>query len=291
MNHTPPSQPPDSMDSDSSGSTGPLEAQLQVRDVMSTRIVTVSAGENAKSAIRKMSENNVSCIIVTTGNRVDGILTERDLMREVGAGRKGLHATPVARIMSSPVVAVPPELPIMGAGEILERQDIRRLVVKENHQLLGIVTQTDIMRGLIFMSGLQDVSDIMSAEVATLGPEETVAEAARLMASRNISCVVVMRQDRAVGILTERDLLKRVLVVRKDPSATAAIEVMSYPLETVAMSSSVFSASRIMDELHIRRLVVVDGTRVCGIVTQTDIMTALRKELHRQMETQHCSRP
>jgi CBS domain-containing protein len=163
---------------------------------------------------------------------------------------------------------------------------IKRLPVVENDQLVGIVTQTDITRGLVSLSPLRAVSEIMNSQVATVQAAANVTEAAQMMAARGISCVVAMHRDQVAGILTEKDVLRRVVALRKDPGRTLVSDVMSCPLTTVPLSHSVLSTGRKMDSLHLHRVVVMDGQEVCGIVTQTDIMQAVRIELER-LEGEH----
>jgi len=276
------------LDSNAAESEHSEEHPLSVEDVMSREIITASTEDNLDTAVKKITQNHVSCIFVMKGESVEGILTERDLTQGVGAGKKDLDAVLIAELMSSPVTKVPPDLPLLDAGAIMERQGIRRMLVAKDHRPAGIVTQTDIMRGLIFMNGVDDVSHIMSTDIATVGANQNVEEAARLMSARNISCVVVIQRDQPHGILTERDLLTRVLAARKDPEATAVVEVMSSPLTTVSFHCSVISASKLMDETHRRRLVVADGKRIRGIITQTDIMKALKSRLEKQREQNRC---
>ena len=85
-----------------------------------------------------------------------------------------------------------------------------------------------------------------------------------------------------MGILTERDFLERVIACRKDPCRVSGKEVMSSPVICVAPTYSVFSAARRMDEMNVRRLVVMKGGRPCGIVAQTDIFRAVKRKLREE---------
>ena len=93
----------------------------------------------------------------------------------------------------------------------------------------------------------KDVSQIMSKDVAALGRRATVAKAAEMMTLRNISCVVVVEDDEPIGILTERDLLSKVVAQQRDPVRTPLEDVMSTPVASVPPNFSVFSASRAME--------------------------------------------
>lgn len=118
------------------------------------------------------------------------------------------------------------------------------------------------------------VDSLAHRNVATIDREASVREAARLMVGRDVGSVVVTNAGAAEGIVTERDLARRVLAAGLDPDATRVREVMSAPLATIAPSATVEEAAQMMRALRIKRLVVVLGEEVRGIVTATDIAYA-----------------
>jgi two-component system sensor kinase FixL len=124
----------------------------------------------------------------------------------------------------------------------------------------------------------------MTKDVATIQRDSTVAEAAAIMSSRSISGIVVMQADRIVGVMTERDLLKRVIAAGRDPDCVKVEEVMSYPAMSIPSHYSVFTTSRIIEKAHVRRLVVEDKVGLCGIVTQTDIFRAVEDRWRQEEE-------
>jgi len=123
------------------------------------------------------------------------------------------------------------------------------------------------------------VGDTMSKDVVTICPDQTAASAAQTMAENDISCLVVVDKTGVAGIITETDLIKRVIALEKDPTRTRIEQAMSSPPISVAPNCSVFSASRTMEKMNVRRLVVMEKRRLCGIITQTDIVTAIQKNL------------
>jgi len=263
----------------SSALPGFADPELKVRDVMADTVVCATPSETVLAAIKKMSEHRVSCVVIVKDDRVVGILTERDVLRGVAAESRDSTRSRVAERMSSPVVSVDPDAPVLDASELMRARGVRRLVVGDGIHLLGLVTQTDITRGLTSQRLSRNVGDIMSTNVVTVNASATVAEAARLMTSRNISCVVVMNRDEPAGILTEKDVLKRVVALHRDPSTTPVQDVMSHPLVSSSPDHSILCVSRTMDRMRIHRLVVKENKQVCGIISQTDILDALRKEL------------
>ena len=255
--------------------------KLMVGDIMSESVVTASVDERIVSAAKRMSEHHVSCVVVVENGKLAGILTQKDILRAVASQDGDYERAKTSEKMTRKVGVVLPTLSVMAAGRIMEANGIKRLPVLEGKRLVGIVTQTDITRGLTFLSPLRSVADIMSTEVATVGVDATVVEAARIMSDNNISCIVVMNQEDVAGILTEKDLLDRVVIPRNHPAKTKVSEVMSRPVTWIPPSYSVLGAAQKMDQLHLHRLIVMDRKHLCGIVTQTDVMRAIRRELER----------
>ncbi len=252
---------------------------LEVGDVMSRDVATACPDAPVVSAAKAMAERKISCLVVLDKESVAGILTETDVLRRVVRNGKDSYQTTLAQVMSRPVETVPVHLSILAASEVMGRKHVKRLPVVQEDKLVGIVTQTDLVRALTSYGMWRDISEIMSTDVAAVAKTATVAEAAEVMTNQEISCVVVVEGEQAVGVLTEKDLLGRVVALCKDPASITMEQVMSSPVASVSSSYSVFSTSRIMEEQNIRRLVVTKDKRLCGIITQTDIFMAVRSKL------------
>jgi CBS domain-containing protein len=128
------------------------------------------------------------------------------------------------------------------------------------------------------MKPIVSVKEAMSPKVLTVGPETTVARAAKLMAQRSVGSVVVVKSKKPLGILTERDLLMKVLSADLKPSKISVKSIMSSPIITVPPDTEITEALRIMAKNKIRRLPVVVQGKLVGIVTTSDIM-AISPEL------------
>jgi CBS domain-containing protein len=121
------------------------------------------------------------------------------------------------------------------------------------------------------------VKDLMTAKIITIGLDETVLKAARLMAQKEVGCVVVMDGDSPVGLVTERDFVRRVLAEELALN-TKVSEIMSEPLVTIHPNSSIREAARIMVEKKIRRLTVVKDDKLLGVITTSDFARQLGKK-------------
>jgi len=115
------------------------------------------------------------------------------------------------------------------------------------------------------------VEDVMVKEVITIDENSTVKEAAEVMNKFEIGCLIAVRKGKAMGIVTERDLLKRVIAEAKDAAKTKVKDVMSSPLVVVEPGTDLEEAVRLMFQMKIKKLPVVEGKRLVGLVSLTDI--------------------
>ncbi|MCW4001643.1 MAG: CBS domain-containing protein [Candidatus Bathyarchaeota archaeon] len=116
------------------------------------------------------------------------------------------------------------------------------------------------------------VKDVMVENVISVPERATVKEAAELMEQREIGCLIVVRKGKPVGIVTETDMVKRVILGPVDPENTRVRKIMSRPLVVVHTHNSLEEASKIMRERKIRKLPVIEKGRLVGLITTTDIV-------------------
>ena len=118
------------------------------------------------------------------------------------------------------------------------------------------------------------VRDLMVKDVISLEAYATAYQAVKLMNENKIGCLVVLRNGEAVGIVTERDLLERVLEKCKNPKDTYVFEVMTSHIITGNPEMEIPEAARVMFENKVKKLPLVEGNKLVGIVTLTDIARA-----------------
>jgi CBS domain-containing protein len=113
-----------------------------------------------------------------------------------------------------------------------------------------------------------------------IGPNATVLEAVRKLAEGDQGSAAVVDGRKVVGVFTERDLLRRVVLAGKDPATTRIAEVMTRPVQTVLDSTPVVAAATLMREQHIRHLPIVDGNgNLVGMVALRYLLYCLMDEL------------
>ena len=117
------------------------------------------------------------------------------------------------------------------------------------------------------------VEDVMSSPVVTIKDTDTVLAASKLMKKNEIGCVVVVdKKGKPVGLMTERDVVRRVAALDLLPSKVQAGRSMTKPPATIDAVSDVTEAAKKMRELKIRRLVVLQEGELKGIITSNDIV-------------------
>ena len=135
------------------------------------------------------------------------------------------------------------------------------------------------------------VGDVMVKEVVTIDENFSVREAADIMNKFEIGCLIGVRRGKAMGILTERDVLKRVVAEGKDASKIRVKDVMTSPLVVAEPNMDLAEAVKLMFQMKIKKLPVVDEKRLVGLVSLTDIarfqpqMITILKQLAARQET------
>jgi len=115
------------------------------------------------------------------------------------------------------------------------------------------------------------VKDVMISDLAALDVSTSIRDAAKLMDEKDVGCIIVTKNKLPIGILTERDFVKRISAKEK-PLTSPIEEVMSSPIIDIDPNETVWEAAQIMKTKNIHKLPVKDGTQIIGIVTTTDLV-------------------
>jgi CBS domain-containing protein len=127
------------------------------------------------------------------------------------------------------------------------------------------------------------IGEIMTQKLETIDASNTAQDAAKKMADKNVSSLVVIdRADKPIGIVTERDLVRQVCVNDASSSNILIHHIMSSPLVTIDANSSVEEAADIMIQNKVRHLLVVseNGNRALGIITSSNFTSYLKQKLN-----------
>lgn len=116
------------------------------------------------------------------------------------------------------------------------------------------------------------ISDIMTRNVVTIETGKTVQEAVEIMNKKEIGCIVVTKDGSPIGIVTERDVLNKIVVEGRDPEKTKIEEIMSSPLITGSPDMTLEDAAKLLVLRRVKKLPIVEKGKLVGIVTLFDIV-------------------
>ncbi|MEK6689910.1 MAG: CBS domain-containing protein [Nitrospirota bacterium] len=119
---------------------------------------------------------------------------------------------------------------------------------------------------------------IMSKDIQKVDGEITVKEAAKVMKTKKIGCLLVEKDKVIIGIVTETDIVRRLIAEGKDPESTQVKIIMSSPLITIDAGKSIINANDMMDKNNIRHLAVKEDNIIIGVVSSRDMMRPLYME-------------
>jgi signal-transduction protein with cAMP-binding, CBS, and nucleotidyltransferase domain len=213
-----------------------------------------------------------------------GIVTETDLIGKALA--KGMDSTlaRVDQVMTSPLLTIMPDCPMLDASHLMEINHVRHLCVSDEEKIVGVISVRDLVRYFVDSEGgpIRDLDNVfrplsplrvlMQTTMATIAREQMVLEAAQTMAEKRIGSLLVLDAEDIVGIVTETDMVRKVLAARLPASSTPVGAVMSNPLIQIDINETVCDASRLMAEKRIRHIAVAEDNKVVGLLSLRDLV-------------------
>jgi CBS domain-containing protein len=128
------------------------------------------------------------------------------------------------------------------------------------------------------------VKDVMNPEVKTIDPKASVKKAAEEMSKFRIGCLIVVSEEELVGIITERDIMTKLVAESKDAAKTTVKEIMTKDVVFIKPDADIEEASEAMIENHVKRMPVVFDSQLIGIITSMDIVNAQPKIIEQMGE-------
>jgi CBS domain-containing protein len=134
------------------------------------------------------------------------------------------------------------------------------------------------------MATVRQLLDEKGTAVFSVGPEDQVLDALKLMADHHVGALLVMKGDEVVGILSERDYARKVILLGRASNVTPVSQIMSSPVHTVSPSQTVDECMRLMTEQRVRHLPVVEQGHVVGVISIGDLVKAVIEDQRRTIE-------
>ncbi len=123
------------------------------------------------------------------------------------------------------------------------------------------------------MAGLLEVKDVMTYPAITEDEDVSIAAISKCMKRSGIGSVVITKGGNPVGVVTDRNIVLKVIMKNRNPDTVKAKEIMASPLVTIEVDASIMGACKVLIEKGIRRLLVIDDGELVGIVSLRNILT------------------
>ena len=276
-------------------------SKVTVGDV-SDDAIALDVSNNILDARNVMMKYNISRVIITDNKILVGMVTEKDIIRFVYSfnSSRPAHDIRLGQVIGNKVpITVEDSMSLISCAKFMLNKGISSLIVTHKNSMdIGIITKTDIVDYYSkFYKRLNKVRDYMTISVFSISPDELVIEAMRLLLENKVARIVVIKNDKAIGIITGRDLLPLTNLVNSGfekydkknqfDSNMAMIslkgilfvgDIMRSSLITILSTEDLAVAAKIMIRNRISGLPVVDkNDKLKGIVTKTDIIRAFSK--------------
>ncbi|HXV50571.1 MAG TPA: CBS domain-containing protein [Nitrosopumilaceae archaeon] len=244
---------------------------LKVADYLSPHPITISKKASFADAVSLMTDKGIGNLIIKDGQSVEGILTERELLRYL-AKEKKIPDESIQNITASNFTKIPLETTLLIAAKTMLSTK-SRILVFDNEKLIGIITASDMLRGFRKTNQNPTLEEVMSKKIYQCSYNDTILKAVKLMHLKRIGSVIVTKDKKPYGIFTERDLLVNVLANEVGLDGKVG-GYCSSPLVTARVGIGCKDASDVMSENKIKRLVLVDDKGIQAVVTARDMVDA-----------------
>ena len=205
---------------------------MRVGTMMQTQLITATPEMSLAEVQRLMRDNNIRHVPVVSGQRLVGIMTDRDVLEASpspattlthGEIAYRMETTPIKTCMTKDVVCIGPDIEMEDAARLLLQWKVGCLPVVSGQRLVGIITDRDVReaspspattltRGEIaYRMDTTPVKTCMTRDVVWIGPNLEMVDAARLLLQRRVGCLPVVDHSTLVGIVTDMDCLRAFL--------------------------------------------------------------------------------
>jgi len=259
---------------------------LLLKDVVTKDNLHVPSNATLRSLINMMDLNHKGVVVVVENNEAVGILTERDI---VGFLHQGIDLDEtVDKYAKKTLVSTKGDRTVGYALNLTIDNKIRRVIVTdEKNHFLGLVTQQDLLKYVEedFYRLTIKVKHILkeSKKLISVSPEDRLGKVLKEMVDNKISAVAVVKDKKAVGIITEKDVLK---LARDNVRLENKVgDYMSLPVDTAYIDTPLVEIVEVMNYKNIRRILIVDNDGLAiSIVTIRDVVKNLEGDYSKFIE-------
>lgn len=264
---------------------------MQIKNLMSEDIITVDKDQNLSDALKLLRKHNVSRLPVTNNKELVGIISERDIAAKLGSAK--YESMPASRlhissVMVKDVITVPETMQLDEVARLMLENGIGSVpVMDEDDKMVGIVSKADFVTlavGIAFDK--ITVKEIMTKDLVVVSPTDRLVHARRQMMEAHVGRVPVVDEEDLKGMVTSKDLMRAFIDFRKKvPEKYQKSQIKEVLVEDIMSSNptvttkdaTISEVAKVMMDTGYNGLPVVEGDKIVGIITQTDILRLIEK--------------
>jgi CBS domain-containing protein len=286
------------------------DIQIDLRSIIKIPI-TVTPNTSILTARDLLLRYKIGRLVVESGKSPVGIITEKDIAKSVSVfSGKSIEKITVGDMMSKNLITSSLDSSIHDCAKLMKKHGISSVIIKNDDQkLVGVVTKTDLVSTFLVQSTASlDISKIMTKNVITVSPDDSIFEVESILFNDKISRVIVVKNRQPIGIITYRDFIpakifdfhseftipQERIELSQNPQLNefnvnrlsyllrfSASDIMTKNPFIVYPDDVVYTAAILMIRHDISGIPVVRNKRLAGIVTKSDIVHVLAEKRYR----------
>lgn len=227
-----------------------------------------------------MRRCKIGSAFVEEAGKYVGIVTEADLVRKA-LTKELVYETPAREVMSSPLIDIDIDQSVIDANHLMHFNGIRHLGISENGKVVGMISVRDLVHHFSTdkQSPLNTMGDVLKPltvithrEIHTIDAAASTQEAAGRMSEKKVGSMIVLDEGAYIGIVTETDLVRKVIGYGLAPSRIPVGVIMNTPIVDIEISRSIQDANELMATKGIRHLAVTELGKIVGVLSIRDLI-------------------
>ncbi|MBI3803350.1 MAG: CBS domain-containing protein [Nitrospirae bacterium] len=253
---------------------------MSLKELMHSDIKKTEPMTTLVEAARMMRRYKIGSVFVEEEGRYVGIITESDLVRKALTKEVSLE-TPARSLMHAPLIDIDIGKSPIEANHLMHLNGIRHLAVSEQGKIVGMISVRDLVRHFSMdkKSPVYSMADIVKPltvlvrrDIQTIEAGATAQAAAIRMDEKKIGSLMITDEGRYVGIVTETDLVRKVIGYGLTASKIPVGVIMNTPVLDIDLSRTIQEANEIMATKGVRHLAVTEGGAIIGILSIRDLI-------------------
>lgn len=257
---------------------------MKVKDVMTKDVISIDKDVDLRHVMKLMKKNDITKIPVLEDKKIFGLVTDNTIAYKLGSKRK--KGVPASRLHASSVTdkgidCISPDVEVKTVLKKVGKPGPTMLCVTKNDELVGVVTKADLLQ---LVESKKQVKDLTSKKLHTVTVDDRVIHARRIMIDKNIARLPVLKNGDLVGMVSDNEIafalasIKRSFPIGRQKHRLEELlvqEIMKKPAIWTNSNNSAANAAKIMMKENVGSLALLEGDKLTGIVTRTDLLKTL----------------